>query len=162
MNTKRFIALAGVCLLLAGAANAAAISVNVALNANDTVDAADATGASPALNWNNIVSGTEPTTYVYDDGSDATGFALTMTGGTGPWNVTGPTDPGNKKIFSTFQDMGWHGTGTLSLSGISFAQYDVYVYMSGWNEGGELAETVTIGGDVQGIDVNADAWKTDP
>ena len=117
---------------LVSGANGAVISVNyeTVVSSTPAMAADDEAGVIPVDNWNNVVNRNHAITFVDNLGA-TTGLAISVSGGgQDSWN-RGPSDPLNGRIFSDKITMG--GIGTINLTTVPYALYDVYVYLSDWS-----------------------------
>jgi hypothetical protein len=136
MNTKRFIALAGVCLLLAASANAAAISVN--MNGSAFTDPGIALGTTagvvPVINWNNITDLDTAITYWDNSKTDTTLGVGVVDGGMDTFNTGGTAD---ERLGSDWVN----GYTRLNLTNVPYAVYDLYIYNSTYGGTGAITFT---------------------
>ncbi len=128
MKLKNYCAIAAVAAFTTAAASAAAINLNFQGTA-PAMGAADVAGAPGVAdsNWNNVTGagGTYGTTTVAISGGGL---------GTGGWTLpaTSPIGTGDGMMYHGFFET--DGTAaTISVSGLSYALYDVYVYFDGDN-----------------------------
>ena len=152
LKTVKTVLLAGtgLALLAPGMASGAAISVNYELPWSSTLplDPGDVAGVVPVDNWNNLATagGVAPFNYgmTYLDNSGGN-TSLTVTASVlnsyDSWNTLGTPD---KRIFGDKALFG--GSGTLTLSNVPYALYDLYIYPSDW--GNEIIN-FSIGTNVQ-------------
>jgi len=133
MKQKRFLKLmiltAASVGCLISEAHSAVISVNYDTSTSSTpaMGAADVAGVIPVANWNNVVDGDH--SIVFGDVSGiASSLGVSVSGGGGnSWNRL---DPAAGRIFSDKITMG--GVGSINLTTVPYALYDVYVYLSDW------------------------------
>ncbi len=126
-------AFVGVVLVLAPASGAGVISVNMdSWSAGqgfdeqcDSMPAADIAGLVPAANWNALGGGSlQGVTPVDDSGAPVAGLVITG-GSNNSWNTNGSS---NKLMFGDFSS-----PGTVEMSGIPYADYDIIVYSKLWD-----------------------------
>lgn len=117
---------------LLASAHGAVISVNYETNGSSTppLVSTDVAGVVPSANWNNVVNLNHGITFVDDAGAN-TSLTVSLSGG-GPdsWNSDGTP---NQRIFGDKVAMG--PTGTINLTTVPYATYDMYVYLSFWGTG---------------------------
>ena len=152
LKTVKTVLLAGtgLALLAPGMASGAAISVNYELPWSSTLPlaAGDVAGVVPVDNWNNLAPAGAGApfnygmTYLNNSGGST---SLTVTASSlnnyDSWNTLGTPDErifGDKAIFG--------GSGTLTLSNVPYALYDLYIYSSFW---GNETTDFSIGTNVQ-------------
>jgi hypothetical protein len=123
------------------------ISVNWSGDQRAVMAPTDVAGVVRAANWNTITNGAAASlTPIYADGTLATGVSITPSEitfanrGTISSSVSGDT-----KLFNGVEDISSTASNAFSISvtGLSFAEYDVYVYRRAENLG--RAGSFTIG-----------------
>jgi hypothetical protein len=134
-NTIRTIAL----VILAGALNGmqagAQASFGINFLGNTTDDVTGTAGVVSIGNWNNIASSFTSGTVLGSDGSTAA--TLTLSGalpGDGGWHSGSTADGGNGSLVDGYLDLGANigtGSGIITLSGLTGAFYNVYIYIYG-------------------------------
>jgi hypothetical protein len=156
MKKTRFIALVGLCLLLAASANAATVSVNFNITASstDAMGSTDLAGVELVGNWNNVTSPTDFGSLIDSSGAVSAVSGGMTAGGLASWNRN--NDPTEGRIFSDFVS-NIPNAATLDITGITYAKYDLYIYIAQW---GSNASTITVGSDAQAVNKVNDPWAT--
>jgi hypothetical protein len=121
----------------------AVISVNVSGDTRAEMGAAELAGAPGVRvgNWNTILNGDgDLLNPVYEDGTTATGVTIAPDD-TSFANRGTPTD-NDSKLFNGIRDV-QGSTWSIAVTGVSFAEYDVYAYMR--DDSNDRAGSFTIG-----------------
>ncbi len=121
-------------LAFASSAFAASIGVNFAGGAGseapdpdiDTVDPGEVTGVVPQDNWNNPVGANGSAIVLQDNSAATTTATLSFTSGN-TWGRNITPSPTND-LLSDHLDAGTGAPATVTVAGVPYAQYDVYVY----------------------------------
>jgi len=103
--------------------------------------ASDSAGVVPQINWNNAAGGTGTSLPLLDNTGAATAAALTYTAGGTYSSIGGAAIApagGDEKLNTGFV----FGNGNVTVSGIPYATYDVYVYEL--NDAAGRVETTTL------------------
>jgi len=122
--------------------SATGIGVHFTGGGNGTADSlasTDTAGVFPIANYNNEATGTQTGVTLNDDTGTATTATLTYTSG-GTWNsrnYTPPTGDGDQELNDGFI----FGNSNVTVTGIPYANYDVYIYEL--NDGAGRVETTT-------------------
>jgi hypothetical protein len=100
-------------------------------------------GVIPSANYNNVASAnTGAPISLFDDSGTATTMTLTITGAVGPYSTISGAginpQGGDEKLNTGFLA----GNSTLTLTGIPYASYNIYVYALNDNESRVQATTV--------------------
>ncbi|MDA7882311.1 PEP-CTERM sorting domain-containing protein [Akkermansiaceae bacterium] len=121
-------------------AQAVTISLNFVRSSNGAtaLAAGDVAGVSAVDNWNNATqAGANSTTNqaLTDDAGLATTVLATWTSGSASWStaVAGTGSASNMAMMTGYLDQGGDGNGqihSITITGIPFAAYDVYLYHS--------------------------------
>ena len=99
-------------------------------------------GAVPQGNWNNVsnATGSVAGSVLEDSGSTLEGMSISWAGNAahsvGGASGTGEGDD-TALMHGGFevQDLGYGVNNEITLTGVPYAEYDLYVYVSGWNAG---------------------------
>jgi hypothetical protein len=137
----------------AATAGAASIGVNYTGGGNNSSPAVslastDAAGVVPQTNYNNFAGGSGTALALIDSAGAASGATLTYGSG-GTYSSIGgaaiaPAD-GNEKLNTGFI----FGNATVTVSGVPYSRYDVYVYMLNDAAGRVETTSLTAGGPAQ-------------
>lgn len=123
---------------------------------NTSDDVTGAAGVVPITNWNNIANSTftlgSSTPILASDGSTTATLTLSGGGVHNAWDSGIAGDGANLSLMDGFMDTGDYGgeTGTATISGLTNAYYDVYVYSltdtTRPNNGGDWLPNYTVNG----------------
>ena len=125
--------------LMAFSASAAAISVNFIGGKTTLLSATDAAGVVPVANWNNVSgSNSGGAAIPFATLKDDSGTNVAGTGGghysNAEWAIsTDPVDTPDKKLFKGYVDCISDTPTSVTVTGIPYDKYDVYVYFDGDN-----------------------------
>lgn len=117
--------------LLAGAANADSVSVNfMQFEDSPWMYCLDGYGVEPANNWHNLYAGRNGTDLTMSSGQTST-IDFSITGG--EWSTFDWSDTMHYTPMPT--GLAYYDSGSLTISDINstFRQYDIIVYVTGWN-----------------------------
>jgi len=157
------LALIFLALVFLRQAPAASVSVNFEGRESNVADSnlldpADFAGVVAVANWNNASGATGNLTNLIDDSGAATSTDVTWNGqSTWSWEQSGDAVPSNGggSLFNGYLDTsGNNGSHSITVSQVPFAEYDVYVYVDGENNGSARPARFNIGG-------GADVWIDD-
>ena len=125
----------------------AGISVNFTGGGNggrglDAMAPGDIAGVVPLSNYNNMDTGNGGATLNDSTGAATTALLSYSAGGTysAIGGTTGVPTPGDEKLNAGFI----YGNGSVTVSGVPYAQYDIYVYEL--NDAGGRVETTSLSG----------------
>jgi hypothetical protein len=151
-NVAAFLAALAVGALLETGASAQIISVdfdNTTSLASPTMETTDLAGAPGVRvgNWNawiknDLTLGDAGQVIVDNNGSTVAGFTATLTYSPVSWASRNNNTVNDQAMYSDVIDA-YGGDDSLSVSGIPYALYDVYVYM--YDDGSGRAGSFTIG-----------------
>ncbi len=150
MKLKNYCAIAAVAAFSTAAASAAGIiSINFAdpITPTSSMTSAQVAGAASvaASNWNNYDGFGHSVSGALSDSTGAvTTASVTAAGGVGNWRLNHTVTTGDDAMYKGFFETGATAA-TVSVSGLSYAQYDVYVYFDGDNGPTYRTGTYTIG-----------------
>jgi hypothetical protein len=114
----------------------------------NTIPASGVAGVVPAINWNNSIVGMS----LIDDSGAATSASFTISGTWGAWRINA-TSPGqdadttyNRNLLDGYvNSSSGVDPSTISITGIPYSLYDVYVYLSSDTAGraGTISDSYT-------------------
>ena len=115
----------------------AGVSINLKPAADTGMTSSDVAGAARLAKWNNLNASSTATTksvLLDNTGAVVAGMSTTFTGGSGgPAYTMSSADSGNDATMIRGVYDQYNGTaGTISISGIPYATYDLYLYM--WSD----------------------------
>jgi hypothetical protein len=122
----------------------------------EALAAGDVAGVSAVGNWNNAPVATANShagLVLTDDAGIATSASADWTSGSASWSVAtaGAGSAGDKLMMTGYLDQGGNGAGqihNISITGIPFASYDVYLYHSSSGGANRTARYQANGSDI--------------
>ncbi len=132
------------------------IGVNFNSSIAEDVDlVTSSAGAVPQGNWNNVSNNTGSVagSVLEDSGATLEGMSVSWSGdaahSVGGASGTGQGDD-TALMHGGFevQDLTYTGDNEITLTGIPYVEYDLYVYVSGWNAGRTGEAQLEVGGSV--------------
>jgi len=133
---------------------------NIGINFNSApataVDPVTGTaGAVPQANWNNVSNktGSVAGSVLEDSGATLEGMSISWSGNAA-WSVGGAIATGEGDDTALMhggvevQDLAYGANNEITLTGIPYVEYDIYVYVNGWNANRTGEAQIEVGGSV--------------
>ena len=121
---------------LGSVANAASIGLNLGTDQGGSLGAGDSAGVVAQANWNNKSGGSGSANNLVNNSGVGTtaGVSWTCTAGI-TWRVgnNGTSTANHKLMYGYIDPSSTGGSATVTLSGIPYSKYDLYVYFNSDN-----------------------------
>ncbi len=115
---------------LIAVANAQSIGLNLGVSRTDTsLDPAETAGVVPQMNWNNLSGATGGPLNPIDSTGAATLTEVTWATDE-EWSVAGTASTPDGKLLNGFFSENNNDGSSITITGIPFAVYDLYIYVS--------------------------------
>jgi hypothetical protein len=150
---KKKLIYAAVVFLMAGIQVAQANVISWAYANGKPIPADGFAGVEAVTNWN--LTGNAGSANLLDNTAASTGVSLALAGGFGAWGIGGATSPEANGTYNKALFDGYYNSlgSTLTLSGISYARYNIIAYIS--SDGDGRTGTVSNGSTTFSFSTNA-------
>jgi hypothetical protein len=123
----------GIQILPAPASARRVVGINFVGTSSSIMAPSESAGVLPMTHWNNATGATRSTPLALIDGSgNATTAAITWTSNAG-WMTPIVDQPGNARLMKGYLDTSSTSRTSVSVAGLPFGAYSVYVYADGDN-----------------------------